>query len=29
MILAAIAFGLVFAGYRLFLRFKADFADEL
>jgi lipopolysaccharide transport system permease protein len=28
-ILAAISFAVAFAGYRLFLRFKADFADEL
>ena len=28
-ILAAVAFAVAFAGYRLFVRFKADFADEL
>jgi homopolymeric O-antigen transport system permease protein len=28
-ILAAVAFAVAFAGYRLFIRFKADFADEL
>jgi lipopolysaccharide transport system permease protein len=28
-VLAAVAFAVAFAGYRVFVRFKADFADEL